>query len=84
MGDTHSEDVAIDRERGQDDVIGVLRAAARHPHKGPRDTDVSMLREASRRLRGGYEPGGSWTKLTVARVIETVASLIEEEVRRDG
>lgn len=72
-------DAAIDREQGHDDAISVLRAAARHPHKGPRDTDASMLRAAAKRLRAGYEPGGSWTKQTVAKVIETVAALIEED-----
>lgn len=66
------------REAGHDDVIGLLRAAARHPHKGPNDTDASMLQAAAKRLRGGFEPGGSNTKQTVARVIELVASLIEE------
>lgn len=71
-------DALIDREQGHDDVIAVLGAAARHPHKGPDDTDASMLLAAAKRLRGGYEPGGSWTKQTVAKVLETVASLIEE------
>ena len=58
-------------------LIDALRAAARHPHKGPNDTDASMLREAARRLRDGFEPGWSWTRRTVAEVIETVAALIE-------
>lgn len=67
------------RTAGHDDVIGLLRAAARHPYKGPNDTDASMLQSAAKRLRGGFEAGGSNTKQTVARVIELVASLIEEE-----
>ena len=58
-------------------LLDALRAAARHPHKGPNDTDASMLQAAARRLRDGFEPGGSWTKRTVAEVIETVAVLIE-------
>jgi hypothetical protein len=76
--DAGPSDPQIDRQRGHDDVIGLLRAAARHPHKGPRDTDASMLLAAAKRLRGGYEPGGSNTKQTVARVCELVAALIED------
>lgn len=77
---TNEEDqIDVDRGRGHDDVIDVLRAAARHPHKGPNDTDASMLRAAAKRLKGGYEPGGSWTRQTVARLCETVAALIEDE-----
>lgn len=72
------DDALIDRSQGHDDVIGVLAAAARHPHKGPCDTDASMLRAAAKRLDDGYEPGGSWTKQTVAKVLRTVAALIEE------
>lgn len=71
----------IDRERGHEEVISLLRAAARHPHKGPNDTDASMLQAAASRLRRGYEAGGSNTKQTVARVIELVAALIEEDDR---
>jgi hypothetical protein len=70
------------RKAGHNDVIGLLRTSARHPHKGPNDTDASMLQDAAKRLRGGYEPGGSHTRQTVARVIELVASLIEEEANR--
>lgn len=70
-------DPDIDRERGHDEVISLLRTAARHPYKGPDDTDASMLLAAAKRLRGGYEPGGSNTKQTIAKVIELVASLIE-------
>jgi hypothetical protein len=72
-------DATIDRETGHEEVVSLLRASARHPHKGPEDTDASMLLAAAQRLRGGYEPGGSNTKQTVARVIELVASLIEDE-----
>jgi hypothetical protein len=68
----------IDREQGHEEVISLLRSASRHPHKGPNDTDASMLRAAAERLRRGYEPGGSNTKQTVARVCELVASLIDD------
>lgn len=50
-----------------------LRQAAQHPHKGPNDTDESMLRAAAKRLDGGYDPGGSNTRQTVARVCRAVA-----------
>lgn len=73
-----STDAQIDREQGHEDVVSLLRAAARHPHKGPNDTDASMLLAAAKRLRGGYQPGGSTTQQTVARLCELVASLIEE------
>lgn len=53
-----------------------VTAATRHPHKGPNDTDASMLLAAATRLEGGYEPGGSHTKQTVARVLRAVAALI--------
>ena len=56
-----------------------LSAEKAQPYKGPNDTDASMLQSAAKRLRGGFEAGGSNTKQTVARVIELVASLIEEE-----
>lgn len=56
--------------------VAALIGAAQHPHKGPHDTDASMLREAAKRLRGGYEPGGSNTKQTVANVCDAVAELL--------
>jgi hypothetical protein len=65
------------RDAGHDDVIGVLRAAARHPHKGPNDSDASMLREAAKRAAGGFPVGGSWTQATSAKVLRLVADLIE-------
>lgn len=77
-------DQQIDRGQGHEDVVSLLRAAARHPHKGPGDTDASMLQEAAKRLRAGYEPGGSWTKQTVARVIELVSSLIDDPAPAGG
>lgn len=80
---TEKADTTIDREQGHDDVIGVLRAAARHPHKGPNDTDASMLREAAKRAAGGYVVGGSWTSQTVTKVLRLVADLIEEESTDD-
>lgn len=83
MSDQPLAEIDEIREAGHDDVIGLLRAAARHPHKGPDDTDASMLQAAAKRLRGGFEPGGSWTKQTVARVIELVAALIDEEDEND-
>lgn len=67
------------RAAGHDDVIGVLRAAARHPHKGPNDTDASMLREAAKRAEGGFAVGGSFTQQMSSRVLRLVADLIEEE-----
>lgn len=66
------------RSAGHDDVIGVLRAAARHPHKGPNDTDATMLREAAQRAAGGFPVGGSWTQSTTAKVLRLVADLIEQ------
>lgn len=59
-----------------------LADAAKHPHKGPNDTDASMLREAAKRLLGGYEPGGRHTRQTVAHVISEVAALTEKEADR--
>jgi len=59
-------------------VHAVLAEAATHPFKGPNDTDASMLLAAAQRLEGGYEPGGSHTKLTVARVLRVVAGLLDE------
>lgn len=58
-------------------TVARVKAAAQHPHKGPDDTDASMLRAAAKRLRDGYEPGGSWTKQTVAKVCEVVAAALE-------
>lgn len=58
-------------------AVARVKAAAAHPFKGPDDTDASMLREASKRLRGGYELGGSNTKQTVANVLDAVAAAIE-------
>lgn len=58
-------------------LVAKVRESASHPHKGPDDTDASMLRAAAKRLRGGYEPGGSHTKQTVANVITAVADLID-------
>jgi hypothetical protein len=58
-------------------LIKAVKAASAHPHKGPDDTDASMLRAAAKRLRGGYEPGGSNTKQTVANVCVAVADLID-------
>lgn len=74
-----STDRQIDREAGHDDVIAVLQAAARHPHKGPADTDASMLRAAAQRAEGGYLVGGSWTSQTVAKTLRLVADLIDAE-----
>lgn len=56
-----------------------LRVAARHPHKGPKDTDATMLREAAERAAAGYAVGGSNTQATVARVLGVVADLIEAD-----
>lgn len=69
------------RKQGHNEVIGLLTNAAQHAHKGPNDTDASMLREAAIRLRGGYEPGGSNTKQMLARVADLVADLIEDDRR---
>lgn len=54
-----------------------VEAAARHPHKGPVDTDASMLREASKRIERGFPPGGSNTTTTVVRVLTAVADTLE-------
>ena len=64
--------------------IEALRVAAAHPHKGPNDTDASMLRDAASRIRGGYEPGGSHTTAVVVQVLRYLADktpLDHEEVR---
>lgn len=53
--------------------LELLANAARHPHKGPNDTDGSMLLEAAHRIEGGYPPGGSNTKDTVVAVLRAVA-----------
>lgn len=63
-------------------ITEVLRAAARHPHKGPNDTDWSMLRAAATRLDGGYEAGGSNTRQTVARVCRAVADILDAAAYR--
>lgn len=57
-------------------ALAALAEAARHPHKGPNDTDTSMLLAAAQRLDGGYEPGGSHTRQTVARVLRAVVDLL--------
>lgn len=81
--DAHADGAAEDRVcsavRQRDEAratIADVETAARHPHKGPDDTDASMLRAAAKRLRGGYEPGGSWTKQTVANVLDAVAAAL--------
>lgn len=76
--DDEKEQVDPIRDAGHDDVIGVLRAAARHPYKGRNDTDASMLREAAKRAAGGFPVGGSWTQQTTAKVLRLVADLIKE------
>lgn len=60
-----------------------LVEAAKHRYKGPNDTDASMLREAAKRIEGGYEAGGSNTKATVARVLKSVAALLDAAERSD-
>lgn len=72
------------RAAGHDDVIGLLTAAARHPHKGPNDTDATMLRDAARRAEGGFPVGGSWTQQTTARVLRLAAELIETPTDADS
>lgn len=56
-------------------ALNRVREAMRHPHKGPNDTDVSMLLEAAKRLDGGYQVGGSNTQATVAAVLRAAAAL---------
>ncbi|GEB13565.1 hypothetical protein GUY44_07030 [Pimelobacter simplex] len=60
-------------------TLDALVGAARHPFKGPNDTDASMLLAAAQRLDGGDEPGGSHTKQTVARVLRVVAGAVAAE-----
>ena len=72
------QSLATLRAEGERVAAERIAEAARHPHKGPHDTDASMLREAAKRLDGGYEAGGSNTRQTVARVLRVVADLIGE------
>lgn len=55
-----------------------IRKAARHPHKGPVDTDTTMLIAAAERVEGGYMAGGSNTQATVGRVLRTVAAVLAD------
>lgn len=68
-------------EATYDDGWGValepIRAAARHPHKGPVDMDGSMLFAAAKRLEDGYPVGGQHTTATVARVLRAVAERVD-------
>lgn len=59
-------------------AVAALADAAKHPHKGPNDTDASMLKQAAKRIAGGCEAGGSNTKQTVSNVLLAVAALLAE------
>lgn len=92
LADARAEAVAM-RERGDrwqhswldaTANLATVTAAAHHPHKGPDDTDASMLLAAAKRLDGGFEPGGSHTKQTVARVLRAVAGLLPGEASAAG
>jgi hypothetical protein len=54
-----------------------LRVAAVVAHKGPHDSDATMLRAAAVNLTRGYEIGGSNVKRAVSSVLSEVASIIE-------
>ncbi len=55
------------RASGSDHVPAPLPVVA---HKGPHDTDASLLRLAARNLRNGYDVGGSNVSRAVAELIE--------------
>lgn len=67
-----------DARQTDTEAVHRLAEAARHPHKGPDDTDASMLREAAKRAATGYVVGGSNTSATVAKVLRACADLIDE------
>jgi hypothetical protein len=70
---------AVERA-GEAGLLASLRFSARHPHKGPNDTDQSMLLAAASRLDGGHDCGGSHTRQTVARVLRAVVSALATPV----
>lgn len=70
---------AADRVDPARQALTAIREAAKHPHKGPNDSDVSMLREAAKRVEGGYLPGGSHTTAMTTRVLRAVAAALDGE-----
>src|SRR4051794_42729 len=61
-----------------DEALARLRTEATVSHKGPNDTDASLLRIAAEHLRRNQRVGGSNLSDAVARVIPEVASLLEQ------
>lgn len=61
-----------------DDLAGTVTVPAPDvAHKGPRDTDASMLRNAADRLASGYPVGGSNLTYAVQAVLRDIADALE-------
>lgn len=47
-------------------------------HKGPHDTDAAMFRVAARKLRDGYDAGGSNVRAAVADLLDAAAAALDD------
>lgn len=76
MNQNHALELEVAQLRS---TLDALIKASKHPHKGPHDTDGTMLTTAALRLQGGHPAGGAHTTNTVARVLRTVATIVDAE-----
>lgn len=77
--DSLAENVALIQAEGQQEIIKLLSMAATTIHKGPHDTDATVLRDAANRIENGFQCGDSNTVATVTRVLRVVANIIDTE-----
>jgi len=67
---------ALRRALEAEESLRRIRAAAVVAHKGPHDSDASMLHGASKNLDHGYELGGGNLTRVVSRLLSVVADVL--------